>query len=254
MRNTLYILIVDDDQRMAKTLKDIFNIKGYEAEVTHSGHDALKMVVKDDFDLVLTDIKMPRMNGVELCRKMRESRPHIPILLMTAYSTDILVKEGLEEGAVIALHKPLDLESLLDLFSSLRKERSVVIADNDYEFCSTLGNILRTRDFAVTHVTDPQSVTESIKSDSHVVLLDMNLDVTSSLMVLERIRERYFHLPVILMTAHQDEIKESIDAAFKIGAYTCLYKPFHIKELFQFLTEIRHKEMKRVLKEAAMRR
>jgi len=254
MTNKLHILIVDDDRRMAKTLTDIFKVKGYEAEAAYSGPEALDKMKKDHFDCVLTDIKMPEVNGVELYKAIKAMRPDLPVVLMTAYSTDRLVKEGLEEGAIATLTKPLDINMLLAFFSSLRKERSIVIVDDDPQFRKTLGDILRARGFAVTQVADPLTLVETLRTDAQVVLLDMKLDRISGLEVLNEIREHYPRLPVILITGYREEMSPAIEAALKISAYTCLYKPLQIEALLQLLTEVRHQELGRVLDQPVRRR
>ncbi len=247
MNEKLRVLIVDDDRRMAKTLKDIFNVKGYEAEVAHSGPEALEKVEGSHFDSVLTDIKMPEMNGVDLYKSIKQVQPDIPVVLMTAYSTDKLVKEGLKEGVIATLSKPLDIEALLSFFSALRKDRSIVIVDDDPNFCKTLGDILQARGFAVTQITDPYDVVGKIREDVQVLLLDMKLNDINGLDLLKEIRSQHPHLPVILVTGYRDEMGEAIEAALKISAYTCLYKPLQIEELLQFLNEIHHRGLAKAL-------
>ena len=247
MNEELHILVVDDDPSMAKTLVDIFRVKGYEAEAAHSGPEALTKVAERHFDCVLSDVKMPGINGVELYRAIKARRPDLPVVLMTAYSTDRLVQEGLEEGVIAALTKPLDINALLSFFSALRRERSIVIVDDDPGFARTLGDILRARGFAVTQVTDPHSVVERLTADGQVVLLDMRLNRINGLDVLQEIREQYPHLPVILVTGYRAEMARAIEAALKINAHACLYKPFEIEKLVRVLTEIRHQELGRIL-------
>ena len=255
MEDTLRILVVDDDRMMARTIVDILKVKGYEAQAVHSGPEALEKVAQGSFgsaqdrpfDCVLTDIKMPGVNGVELYRAIKTRQPDLPVVLMTAYSTDSLVEEGLEEGAIAALTKPLDINRLLCFFSSLRKERSIAIVDDDPQFCKTLGDVLRMRGFAVTQVSDPHGVVERLGADGQVVLLDMRLNNISGLGVLREIRERHPHLPVVLVTGYREEMASAIEAALKIGAYTCLHKPLEIEHLLQLLAEIRRQELSRVL-------
>lgn len=247
MSEKLRILIVDDDRRMAKTLVNIFQVKGYEAEAAHSSSEALEKVNNVHFDCVLTDIRMPEVNGVELYRAIKARWPDLPVVLMTAYSTNKLVNEGLEEGAIAALTKPLDINLLLGFFSSLSQERSIVIVDDDPKFARTLGDILRARGFAVTQVTDPHDVVETLKPDGQVVLLDMKLNEIGGLEVLEEIRERHPRLPVVLVTGYRREMGQAIKVALKINAYACLYKPFQIEELLQLLTEVRNQELRRAL-------
>jgi len=145
MNEKLRILVVDDDHMMAKTLVDIFRVKGLAAEAAYSGPEALEKVKKQRFDCILTDIKMPEMNGVELYRAIKEVQPDPTIVLMTAYSTDTLVTEGMEEGAVATLTKPLDVNLLLNFFDSLRMERTIAIVDDDPMLRKTLFDILNAK-------------------------------------------------------------------------------------------------------------
>ena len=114
------ILVVDDDPSMVDTLVAIFKIKGCKARGVYSGPEALKRVRRKRYDCVLTDIVMPEMSGVELCRAIKKRRPNLPVVLMTAYSNDRLIRQGLEEGAVTVLTKPFSIDDLLTLITSLR--------------------------------------------------------------------------------------------------------------------------------------
>ena len=105
--------------------------------------------------------------------------PDLPVVLMTAYSADPLVGQGLEESAIAVINKPVDINMLLGFFSSLHKERSIVIVDDDAGFCRTLGDILCVRGFAVTWMTDPHGAAEQICPNGQVVLLDMKLGTSA---------------------------------------------------------------------------
>ncbi len=247
MSEPLRILIVDDNEMMVKTLQDIFRVKGYEAEAAYSGAEALVKVEDGAFDCVLSDIKMPDMNGVGLYRRIRARWPELPVILMTAYATDKLVEEGLAEGVIAVLTKPLDLNLLLNFLSALHQERSIVIVDDDPDFCRTLGDILQARNFSVMQITDPDSLLEKLKADRQVVLLDMKLNRLNGLDVLRKIKEQYPHLPVILVTGYGEEMTAAIETGLEINAHTCFYKPFQIEELLQVLTEIDHQELGRKL-------
>lgn len=254
MSEKLRILVVDDDRRMARTLVDILKVQGYEAEAAYSGPEALEEVKEKRFDCVVADIKMPEINGVELYKAIKEEQPDLPVVLMTAYSADKLVTEGLEEGAIASLTKPLDINLLLSFFSSLAKGGSVVIVDDDPQFTRTLGDILRARGFAVSELSDPHGIVEMLRPDAQVVLLDMKLNNISGLEVIKEIRERHPHLAVVLVTGYREEMCPAIEAALKMNAYTCLYKPFEIDELLQVLSEIRKQELRRALGQPVRKR
>jgi DNA-binding NtrC family response regulator len=247
MSNKLRILIADDDRRLASTLVDILRCKGYEAQAAHSGAEALASIKRDYFDCVLTDIEMPQMDGVELHEAIKELQPGLPVVLMTAYSTDKLVKRGMEAGVVATLAKPLNINLLLSFFSSLHKERPVVVVDDDHEFANMLADVLQARGFKVRQVTDLDDMAKMPGSDGQMVLLDMKLNSTNGLHVLEEVRQRYPRLPVVLVTGYREETVQAVKAAIKINAYTCFYKPVEIGGLLQVLTEVRQRELSRIL-------
>jgi DNA-binding NtrC family response regulator len=247
MSEQLRVLIVDDNQMMAKTLQDILRVKGYQAEVAYSGPEALNKVEIIPFDCILSDIKMPDVNGVDLFRAIKTKHPDLPVVLMTAYATDNLIEEGLEEGVIAVLTKPLDMSLLLNFFSFLSRERSIVIVDDDPKFCQTLGDILDARGFDVHQMTRPVGIVEQLYGNGQVVLLDMKLKESDGLDVLREIKATYPNLPVILVTGYKEEAAESIETALKLSAYTYFYKPLQVDELLKTLNKIHHQELGRVL-------
>ncbi|MBM4431059.1 MAG: response regulator [Chloroflexi bacterium] len=243
MGQELHILIVDDDRLMANTLRDILRLKGYLADTAYCGAEALASLEREPFGCVLSDIKMPDIHGVDLYRAIQARYPTLPVVLITAYARDELVRQGLEEGVIACLSKPLDINRLLALFDSLRKERSVVLVDDDALFCRTLGDILRARGFLVTEITDPHQVLSRIQPDGQVMLLDLRLNHITGLDVLREIRKSHPRLPVILLTGYREQMAPLVEAAQKLTAYACLYKPLQIDHLLQTLTRIAQQEL-----------
>jgi len=121
MRDTATILVVDDNPSMAKTLADIMSIKGFEVCAAYSGLEALAILQSQPVDILLTDVIMPDMNGVELYRKTRKAFPKLTTILMTAYAADDIIHQGLAEGIKTVLTKPLDIELMLALFSAYKR-------------------------------------------------------------------------------------------------------------------------------------
>ena len=247
MSEPLRILIVDDNEMMVKTLQDILRIKGYEVEAAYSGSEALEKAENKLFDCVISDIKMPGLNGVELYRAIKTRQPELPVILITAYAADELVKEGLEEGVIAVLTKPLDLNLLLNFLSTLRQERSVIIIDDDVEFCRTLGDILRRQQFNVTQIVDPAFILENLNADRQVILLDMKLNRVNGLDILRQIREQQPYLPVVLITGYGEEMAEAIETGLMINAHSYFHKPLRIEALLQVLTQIDRQELSRRL-------
>jgi len=246
VNKTLRVLIVDDDPMMARTLADILRVKGHKAEIAHSSAEALVLLDAGPFDCVLSDIRMPGANGVQLHREIVDRYASIPTVLMTAYSSDSLVQEGLDEGVLAVLTKPLDIGAVLAFLCSLRKEYSLVIVDDDPLFCRTLGDLLEARGFAVAAISDPYAVMDCLDENAGIVLLDVKLDGIDGVDVLRQIRARYPNLPVVLVTGYGAQVDEAIQAALELGAHACLYKPLQIDQLLDLLFEIRRCELGKV--------
>lgn len=121
------VLVVDDDRRMVKTICDILNIKGYSAAAAYSGEQALEKVKSEAPDCVLMDIKMPGINGVEALKRIKDIKPELPVVLMSAYAAEELEQEARMLGAYAVLSKPLDIQLVLSFISNFRRDESVLI-------------------------------------------------------------------------------------------------------------------------------
>jgi DNA-binding NtrC family response regulator len=117
------ILVVDDDPGMLDTLMDVLSATGYETSVAASGNAALEMAQAGRFDLVLMDVQMPGLNGVQVLHALRVLDPTIVVIMMTAYTGDELVESQRTTGFSV-LSKPLDLDQVLPLVKSIVSSRA----------------------------------------------------------------------------------------------------------------------------------
>jgi DNA-binding NtrC family response regulator len=248
MTDAMRILIVDDDWPMAKTLVDVLNLKGYRAEAAYSGSQALEMVGEDRYDCVLSDIKMPGVNGVDLLRAIKAMRPHMPVVFMTAYASGSLVDEGFREGAIASFVKPLDINLLLWFLSMLSERHSIVVADDDANFWQTVGESLERQGFAVLRVEDPDDLLDLLEPTGQVILVGTRLDGVKGLDLLKRIRERHDTLPIVLATDGPEAASSDEEKARRLNVDACLNKPFETDELLGVLADIRRKELGALLR------
>jgi len=107
------VLIVDDNEGLCETLSLILNKKGYTTTVANNGAKAISLVTVKPFDLILMDIKMPIMDGVEVHRRIKEIRSDAAVVMMTGFSVEELVQKALSEGALGILYKPLDIDKII---------------------------------------------------------------------------------------------------------------------------------------------
>ena len=129
------MLIVDDEFNSRTLMAQILQDEGYSVDTAENGISALKILENESFNVVITDIRMPTMDGVELFHKVKELYPHMPVILFTAYGTIDAAVKALKEGAFYYLEKPLnfdllkhtvkqalDIQELETEISSLRKD------------------------------------------------------------------------------------------------------------------------------------
>ena len=242
------ILVVDDDLRIVKTTCDILKIKGHEAIAAYSGEEGVEKVKADLPDCVLMDIKMPGISGVEALKQMKQIAPALPVVLVSAYAADELLEEAKRAGAYAVLSKPLNFPILLSFLSLLRKEESILVVDDDPEFSRTLKDILMLRGYHVETESEPQKVLGHMEKNYNLaVVLDLKLGKADGVDVLKEIRAKYPGKPVVLVTGYKLEMGDSIERARKIGAYTCLYKPFETDDLFKVIEDIRLMKLQNLL-------
>lgn len=106
------ILIVDDEKQFRESTKRLLLRKGYHAEAAGSGTEALEKIGKESFDLMLVDIIMPEMNGLEMLQRAKEMAPEIMVLIITGYGTDKLEKEAMQLGVDGFVNKPITIDEL----------------------------------------------------------------------------------------------------------------------------------------------
>jgi DNA-binding NtrC family response regulator len=106
------ILIVDDDHAMRLALAESLESCGYDISAAENGSEALNLFGKRKFDLVVTDMKMPEMSGIEVLQGVKKLSPDVPVILITAYGTVNTAVEAMKEGAAEFIMKPFSLDDL----------------------------------------------------------------------------------------------------------------------------------------------
>ena len=104
---------------MASSLQDILLSFGHDAETANDGLKAIELVETKPFDIVLMDIRMPGINGVETLQAIKKMRPATEVIMMTAYTVEGLISEALENGAYGVLFKPFDVRRMLELITKI---------------------------------------------------------------------------------------------------------------------------------------
>jgi DNA-binding response OmpR family regulator len=136
------ILIVEDEPAMVAGLRDNFEYEGYEVTSAGDGIAGLDLALSDNPDLVVLDVMMPRMSGLDVCKQLKAKRPSLPIIMLTARGQEIDKVVGLELGADDYVTKPFSIRELMARVKAvLRRVTPPAIAPEVYRFSDVEVNI-----------------------------------------------------------------------------------------------------------------
>ena len=113
------ILVVEDRDSLRRMLDRALSGEGYAVETAASGEEALAWIAERQYDLVLTDLKLPGNSGLDVLRRSRQLKPDLPVVVLTAYGTVHTAVEAMKEGAVDFLEKPVEIDDLFQLVASV---------------------------------------------------------------------------------------------------------------------------------------
>lgn len=111
------VLLIEDDRNIATGLQKAMRANGYDVEMQPRGDDGLALALAESFDIVITDLKLPGTDGLELVRQLHQAKPKLPIILITAHGTTETAIDATKWGAYDYVPKPFEVEELLDLTS-----------------------------------------------------------------------------------------------------------------------------------------
>jgi DNA-binding NtrC family response regulator len=107
------ILVIDDERSIRNTLKEVLEYEGHEVKDAADGAEGLKLATEEKFDVILCDIKMPKMDGIEVLDKVIEQTPDVPFIMISGHGTIETAVEAIKKGAYDFISKPLDLNRML---------------------------------------------------------------------------------------------------------------------------------------------
>jgi DNA-binding NtrC family response regulator len=126
-QNKKRILIIEDDDEMRSLLKDFIEEEGYEADSVEKGTYAIRKLMTDSFDLIITDIRMPGYSGLEILPELKRLQPRIPIIVITAFGSEEVYRKALSRGANAYLEKPIQFYKLKELIQEIISTKESVV-------------------------------------------------------------------------------------------------------------------------------
>jgi DNA-binding NtrC family response regulator len=234
-------LVVDDDMFMAKTLADLLRLTGWDVETAYTGEAAVDAATARDFDVVLMDVKMPGMDGVDAFKAMKAARPDVRVVLMTAYASQDRIQEAERQGVVSVLSKPVDVTSLLSLLTAtLGHRQPVLVIDRDAVFLKTMSEVLRVRGFNVAQAEDLAHAKALMSQERPIaVLLHVNVSDATAHQAVTELHRSLPSVALILYSGKQGAAEEIAQAVPPGWVHAYFQKPFAVDQVTGVLNEIR---------------
>jgi len=169
------ILVVDDEKNYLLVLSAVLEDEGYEVLTAQGGHEALEIQKSSDLDLILSDMKMPAMDGIELLENVKARDPDLPVIMMTAHGTIDKAVEAMQKGAYSYVLKPFDNERLtiyvkkaVSMYQVVKENRRLrETVESQYRFGNFIGKSKPIRDvFETIRKVAPSNATVLIEGES----------------------------------------------------------------------------------------
>lgn len=208
------ILVIEDEKRVADLLKIGLEENGYQVLVAYDGEMGWRLFQSNDFQLIISDIILPKLNGFELCQKIRKADEEIPILMLTALGTADDKLEGFDVGADDYMVKPFDFRELLARVRVLLKRRTVAKVDvvKEISYADLYINLERQE---VTRNGEPIKL--SPKEYNLLVYLVENAEkVVSRVEIAEKVWNTHFDTGTNFIDVYINYLRKKMDKNFEV--------------------------------------
>lgn len=234
------VLVIDDNEDLAENIAEILDDVGVEVRLAKDSDEALAAFDEQPWSLVLTDVRMPGRDGLELLSIIKQRSPGTPVLVMTGYADRNTLHRAHESGALAVVNKPIDLDALLELVGRIAEARNpVLIVDDDASLCSNITDILSEERGMLPHPAASIELARRLASviDFHAALIDLRLPDGNGLLLARELQSRPDGSvrPVILMTGYPEALENEEGGGTEL---TVMTKPFAVPSLLERLRKI----------------
>lgn len=208
------ILVIEDEKRVADLLKIGLEENGYQVLVAYDGEMGRRLFQSNDFQLIISDIILPKLNGFELCQEIRKADEEIPIMMLTALGTADDKLEGFDVGADDYMVKPFDFRELLARVRVLLKRRAVakVAVVKEISYADLYINLERQE---VTRNGEPIKL--SPKEYNLLVYLVENAErVVSRVEIAEKVWNTHFDTGTNFIDVYINYLRKKMDKNFEV--------------------------------------
>jgi CheY-like chemotaxis protein len=232
------ILLVDDEGGLRVTLAANLELEGFEVVEAESGEGAVALLQRGSFDLMLSDIRMPGISGAELFQRARRLHPEMPVVLMTAFALEEVVRGALRGGVFAVVAKPFDVEHISRIALRAVRRPAVLVIDDREEEARSTAEALRALGLRAEVAANGASALQELRSSSFdVCIVDLLVPDMSGATLVGKIRTAHRDVSAIVLSGYV--LPQIMNRAAAEGAFACLRKPVLPQELAQVVAEAR---------------
>ncbi|WP_428262405.1 response regulator [Haliangium sp.] len=234
------VLIVDDNPEMAENLQEILEDEGIRARVAFNGPAALDLLSGGHFDLVITDVRMPGMSGLAVLEAIQSRWPRLPVIVMSAYSSDAELAKAHSRGALDVLAKPLDIGHIIDLVQRVTDDSApVLLVEDDRDLRVNLSEALLDVARVVPHTASDLTTARRLAAeiDFQVAIIDARLPDGDGLTFGAELRARDNPPSIIYITGYAGEL-DNLAAILRSPSTHLLEKPFAADRLLALIRSV----------------
>jgi two-component system, response regulator PdtaR len=229
------ILIVDDHVDLADNLAEILENAGYQAVVADSAEAALDRLERDDVAAVITDYRLPGLNGAELIIELRRRGLTMPAVVMSAFTDDRTIDTASRAGALEVLPKPLDLPHLFQVVKALGQDESIVlVVEDNRELAENLAEVLTGQGFQ-TCVTGSVAAALAARPPPGAAIVDFALPDGTGIDVAERLKARDPGVKLLFVSGHGPELEQRLSG--QLAQEDRLEKPVPLARLLEWVNK-----------------
>lgn len=200
------ILMVDDEKDFAESIEELLEYSGFNVTLAHNGKDAIELSRNEHFDLVLMDMKMPGMNGIECMKILRKMHPGIRIIMITAFTQSEFVNQAMDSGALTVLSKPILPDTLINSVSSLSVQSSILVVEDNKELAEEISSLINESGYMVKNAGTLEEAKSILANDDvAIILLDYYLPDGTGAELLAWLKLNHRKVKTIVLTGYMEE-------------------------------------------------
>lgn len=236
------VLVIDDNTDLAENIAEILDDMGVVVELAQNADEALDTFDHRSWSLVVTDVRMPGRDGIELLSLIKERSPGTPVLVMTGYADRDTVTRAHESGALAVVNKPIDLDAFLELVERIAEaDAQILVVDDDTSLCTNLTDILSGEEGVLPHPAATIALARRLAAaiDFRAALIDLRLPDGDGMLLARELQNRDdgSQRPVIVMTGYPEAIEHGGSAEDQDNLVV-LTKPFAVPRLLEQLRKL----------------